>query len=313
MYQFFKSMQKVAEYDTTNYANIAELTNKLLVEAGCHKEAITLKNGKVRYRNAFTKPFDEVLVAKWYMYYKKLFIGKLSKHPEFKEYHVDIINDVFMSITRFGSPEKFKSGSVVTQYVNMSLGHRIGYVLYSIGSTKRLSQLSALEDYKKKTHVTDSHELSKQLGGWKSTHSMKPSASMTHMAYSLDQLSEDVNFQLEDSNNSNSIINCANINILKDLLKDNLVGLKLLDACLYCDKKIVFSKICDYIKLDKSEYTDQTKQNLIDAYNIIASFILDTLNKDGRDISKYKINRKLKIAFEETTKKCTNSSITQCC
>ena len=302
MYQFFKMIKQVADSDPTEYGSIAELTNKILVEAGYHKELQTLKNGKTRLRNSYNKPFDSILTAKWFMYYKKLFMGKLASHPEFKESRIDIMTRTFETITKWGNPDKFINDSIVNRYVNMSLANRIGEVLYNMGSDARLQMLKDTTQFKKESGITSWRGVADHFNNWRYNRPMRANSALNSMASSLNQLAEDINFQIEEPTTVDSIIDSADMSVLKDELKDNRIGLKFLEACLNSNKRIVFSKICDFIKLNESEMTESAKEDLLDAYKIIGNYLINSLVENNQDVSKYKLKNKLNIDFKESSK-----------
>ena len=137
MTEYFKLLEAQANLDHNVYS-IKDITIQLALKAGYQRGPYKFKNGNVRERTQYTKKFDDVLTAKWLCFYKKLFISKLYRHPELKEYHVDIINRTFEMVMKSINLDKLTTDKIIHKYVNLALSNRIGDVLYIMGSNKRL-------------------------------------------------------------------------------------------------------------------------------------------------------------------------------
>lgn len=240
MYKYFAILSDIAALDTRNLS-IKDLTIELAKSGGYYRDTYIFKNGNKRIRTMYTKKFDDVLTAKWLCYYKYLFISKLSKHPELREFHDTIINRTFMIVMGSINLDKVVADDIVNKYVNMALGNRIGEVLYIIGSKARLDT----ERFRLKTAIN-------------------------HMAISLDGLQEAGTYNPEyiDYNYSDIVID------LKNKLCNNKLGLQLLDVMLESNYKIRPNCINQYIKCS---CTEENRIKLTEAYNIIKSTLREYL------------------------------------
>lgn len=263
MYDFFKVMQSVANTSAIEYKSIAQLTKDIAISGGFKRELRTLKNGKIVEKVIYDKPFDDVLVAKWFMFYKNFFIGKLSKHPELKDFFVTIIDRTFMHLMKFIRLEKLVSDKNVTAIVNMSFSNRIGEVLIDIGSNKRLEK-------KQKGNLPTINA--------KSTDRIHLTKSLNYLAYSLDEMIESGVYQ---PGTDDDIDNYLYISDLRGKLKSNPYGNKLLDALLTSSEKVNLHSISNYVDT-RSEKDSIVLTYLKDALDIISEHI-------GRDSSKLNI------------------------
>lgn len=269
MYQYFKLIKRVANLDPKQYTSIAELTKELANKAGYRRDIYTFKNGNKRERTFYDKPFDDILTAKWFMYYKKLFVSKLSKHPEMREYYSFIINRTFMIVMQSYRMDIGTKDNIINKNVNMCLANRIGEVLYIMGSNTRL------EEYKSKERPGDKNR-------------MLLNTAVNHMAQSLDQLQEDSGYCPEyiDKNMSDILVE------LQVKLEDNEFGNRLLEAMLSSNKKIQPSHIDDFIYMRREECTEENKSKILDAWDKIESVL-----KTYTDTSKYRWGKTKKIGY----------------
>ena len=271
MYEYFKLCKSIASCDTTEYSSIAELVKKMAIDAGYSRREKVLKNGKVVIRTHYDKPFDDVLTSKWFLFYEKMFYSKLIGHPELKEYYLFILQRTFMIYMNSLKLDMITCDAAVTKNVSMSLANRIGEALGLIGSDVRLSE-----------YINKSNS----CGG---RNRLVLKYAINHMAISLDSL--------QDDRSKSAMIDSADINtntdfndILVDLryrLKDNSVGLKLLDAMLYSNKKINFSKIGDYINLDKNQYSDDVKHSIGSAALVISNVLEEYVGPSKFNFTKF--------------------------
>lgn len=241
MYKYFTMLSKIAELDN-RCLSIKEITIELANSAGYHRDVFTFKNGNQRIRTMYDSKFDDVLTAKWLCYYKHLFVSKLSKHPELKEFHDFIINRTFMIVMNSVNLDKLVNDDVINKYVNIALGNRISEVLQIIGSQERLKN----GKFKLKTAIN-------------------------HMSISLESLQESGNYNAiyNDVNYSELVVD------LKHKLCDNKLGLELLNLMLESNYKIRVNSIDQYVKC---EQTEENKKALTDAYNIIKNTLREHLH-----------------------------------
>lgn len=236
MNNYFKLLESVAKCDPTMYS-IKDLTIKLMTKAGYYRANYTFAVGTVRERTFYKYKFDDVLTAKWLLYYKKLFVAKLCKHPELSEQYSTIINDTFIMTLNHLIIENITDDKIVSKYVNMTLRHRIAYAMYLHSSRNRFNKNKFIQK-----------------------------SIINQLAASLDYLIDNNIIQEE-----------AYIELyydpfildLQDKLFNNKYGLRLLDTLLYSKKKVQLSHIDDFIKIDDGDFTEKTKQDILSAYNII--------------------------------------------
>lgn len=236
MNNYFKLLESVAKCDPTMYS-IKDLTIKLMTKAGYYRANYTFAVGTVRERTFYKYKFDDVLTAKWLLYYKKLFVAKLCKHPELSEQYSTIINDTFIMTLNHLIIENITNDKIVSKYVNMTLRHRIAYAMYLHSSRNRFNKNKFIQK-----------------------------SIINQLAASLDYLIDNNIIQEE-----------AYIELyydpfildLQDKLFNNKYGLRLLDTLLYSKKKVQLSHIDDFIKIDDGDFTEKTKQDILSAYNII--------------------------------------------
>ena len=114
--QYFKAIEREANLDPTEYKSIAELTKEIATRAGWTRQLITQKNGKQVIKTVYTNRktvtvrkngkleevsainYDSILCAKWYMYFKKHFMFKLSMQKNLNEYFDYILTETFHAV-----------------------------------------------------------------------------------------------------------------------------------------------------------------------------------------------------------------------
>lgn len=273
IYTYFSMLKSVADLDPTEYC-IKDLTIALAKSGGYYRDLYTFKNGSIRERTLYTKTFDNILTAKWLCYYKKLFISKLSCHPEFAEYHVDIIDRVFHITMTSVNLDKIINDRVINKYVNSALSSRIAEVIWAMGSNKRLDEF---------------------FNGGKRKFKLK--TAFNHQATSIEQLIEDgtcvdtlVEDQLFDTQDDL-------LNELQVKLADNRYGLLLLNSMLHTDKRVQLNNIDKFVPINHHEIDNNTKQDLVDAYNTI----LCTLKSYVVNPNKYKWRLAKNVSFSSDT------------
>ena len=86
---------------------------------------------------------------------------------------------------------------------------------------------------------------------------------------------------------------------IRNKLKDNELGIKLLDYMLNSTKKIDLHSIDKCLNLSKSECTEENKVVIVDAFNIIKYILLQYSNSDIRKrFRKIKVSS-IKYSFEK--------------
>ena len=269
MYKYYQLIERIANLDPKQYKSIAELTKELAIKAGYHRDMFTFKNGNKRERTFYDRSFDDVLTAKWFMYYKKLFFSKLSRHPEMSEYYSFILNRTFLIVMQSYRMDIAKEDNIINKNVNMALANRIGEVLYIMGSSVRM------EMYQNKANSKEKNKL-------------LLNTAINHMAQSLDKMYEEVGFnaEYEEKGLQDILID------LRNKLSGNKFGAKLLDAMLSSNKKIQPSHIDDFIYITRDECTEENKSKIVEAWNDIESIL-----KTYVDSSKYKWGKIKKVGY----------------
>jgi hypothetical protein len=242
MIEYFKLLQPVADIDKS-LDSIKDITVTLANKAGYHRGLYKYKNGRVRERAFYDKKFDDILTAKWMCFYKNLFISKLIKHPEFSEHHVTIINDVFRVVMQSLNLDKIVNDNCINKYVNSALSCKIGEVLFLMGSSRRLEE-----------HRSGG----KRRFRYKSV--------LNYNTASLDAIMEGNTYlpKAPDDEDVNPMILD-----LKSKLSHNKYGLRLLEALLSSQKKVMLNHIDDFVLIDDVDFNDKTKLDILTAYNTI--------------------------------------------
>lgn len=256
--EYFDILQSSFPSDYKKTASIRDVTVKMAELAGYKREPHTFANGNVREMTKYERPFDDLLVAEWLLYFKKLFIGKLTKLPKLKEYWVDIINEVFYSVMRSLVIERLINDAVVVRYVNKSLSDSISDYLKEIGSISRFQEWE------------DSGKLR-----------FKQRRSLNYNMLSVDATDDDGNLMLDVVDEEDHFQEML-LDMYKEIGDDDLSN-RLLDAMLFSGKKVLLYKIDDYIEMSEEEKTEDNKLKLRLAYNKIKKVLKHYVNQQGKN------------------------------
>ena len=256
--EYFDILQSSFPSDYKKTASIRDVTVKMAELAGYKREPHTFANGNVREMTKYERPFDDLLVAEWLLYFKKLFIGKLTKLPKLKEYWVDIINEVFYSVMRSLVIERLINDAVVVRYVNKSLSDSISDYLKEIGSISRFQEWE------------DSGKLR-----------FKQRRSLNYNMLSVDATDDDGNLMLDVVDEEDHFQEML-LDMYKEIGDDDLSN-RLLDAMLFSGKKVLLYKIDDYIEMSEEEKTEDNKLKLRLAYNKIKKVLKHYVNQRGKN------------------------------
>lgn len=285
MYNYFKTMKAIADLNPKEYTSIRELTIDIAMSNGYHKGNVTLKNGKVVERTLYNRPstWDSTLVAKWFCFYEKSFYSEFLKHPELKDYYTTIMFRTFHILFNSLTMEKLTSDKAVTTLFQMCLGCRIGDAFYAVGSEKRLQG-----------HLD------------KTDKRITMSSAINEMAYSLEGFYENLGKGCEPIDDSVDYLTDRMSDVVADArnkLKDNQLGLRLLDGMLYSDKKVSTKSIDKFLKLDKSALSAKDVLDLSNAWHTISMTLRSSLEADGVDVSKYNWEKipKFSVSSERTS------------
>ena len=282
MYQFFKELQGIANLGK-EYKSIRELTIDLAHSGGYRREPYTLKNGKVVMRTRYgivkngknIQTWDDILVAKWLVNYKDLFLSKLGPHTELRDFYPEIIQRTFTITFNSLQLDKLKSDSNINTIVYMCLANRIGDGLIKKGSDSRLESYNKTKNYQNKN----------------SRERINLKNAINDMAVSLDALTES-GFQIEapcDINNT--------VLLIKRELGNNQLGLRLLDSLLYSEKQVSTSVIDNFVKMEKIEKTSENLKKLKEAWDIIKSTLYSSLKNSGYDVGIYDWSKDAKFKY----------------
>lgn len=293
MYQYFKTLKALADLNPKEYTSIKELTIDVARSGGYRREQIPLKNGELVWRTRYGEEdaithtirptWDDTLVAKWFCHYKNLFISKLYPHPELSEFFEEILQRTFTVYFNSLQIDKLKTDSNVNTVVYMCLANRIGEVLIKIGSVARLE--NRLKDKKMKYNETSNLRINMKT-------------SINYMSYSLDQLQEDVGFQVPSYEIPESIV------AIRTALggSENDMGLRLLDGLLYSGRKVNTAKIDEYVALNPDELNKDTLKQLSTAWNRIKETLREMMFDDNYDVDVYDWDKKAKFGYSKNSR-----------
>lgn len=254
MYQFFKLMHKKAGESDTTYDSIKELTIDVACSAGYHRVPITLKNGKEVMRTKYNK-WDDVLVAKWFCHFEKMFVSRLSKLEYLKDYHILIIERTFTIFFNALQIDKITSNTSVSATVYACLTNRIGEVMQEVVSVNRIERF---KNNKSKGIVRASQDRI-LLNKCANTNNISLDANIKDTKCTLLDT-------LQQSDDSSDLI----LDIKRRLM-GNKLGLRLLDAMLYSGKKVSLNHIEKFMQLEQFEQNTSVLVNLRNAYRIIVN------------------------------------------
>lgn len=307
MYQYFKTLQSVAESDNRTFEGIKDLTIAIAQSAGYRREPVTLKNGKVVIRTKYNEHtvidknhvipvWDDALVAKWLMYFRGAIIHKLSQHPELKEVHVDIIQRMFSLYFNALQIDKLKHNADVIKSVHTNLFNRIGEALFLYGSASRAKKD---ENAKKLKKGEITQEELDESGEEVAEHKMQNDKhAFNRSLLSLDGLIE--NKMHVEADYAPVDMDLLVIQ-LKENLKGNKIGLQLLDAMLTSNTAVRPDSIKDYIRLNGNmteAQKTQCKIELTRAWNIIANTLRSSM--DAAYAAEFDWDKKVKFDLDRT-------------
>lgn len=244
---YFKDVASVASLDKREMS-ITELTKLIATEAGYSREEYTFANGNTRIKNQYKRPFDNILVAKWLMYFKALFVGKLRKRPDLSDGYSYIIGRTFHCA--MGSIDLLSdiNDAMIHKYVCMSLQSRIIDEWYEKGNYDLLNKC-----------------LDEGCVG-----NVRPNMIMGNLAMSLEDSYEEVSSMEEPHS---SITDDIIIDI-QQKIGDSSIGERVLEAMLYSNRKrVALTHIDDFVRLNQDEYTDATKKEILRCWNIIKDVV----------------------------------------
>lgn len=235
---YFDMLENYIKNCNLHYNSIKDLTIDLAYSGGYHRDIYKFKCGTTRERTMYTSKFDSDLSAMWLCFYKKLFLTKLNKYPELQEYHIFIINKTFYMVMSCLNIDKLVCDDIVNKYVNMTLNSRIKEALENI----RRIPSNGIFCHKNV---------------------------FNNRLFSLDYLIE----KEGDCLYSDDKIDDLELD-LRNKLKNNELGNKLLDYLLYSSERIDFKNIDKYMNLDKSECTEENKVVIANSFNIIKYMLI---------------------------------------
>ena len=233
MLEYFKLLEDYIKDFNMYYSSIKDLTIDLAKSGGYYRDIYTFKCGSKRERTLYKNKFDSRLAACWILFYKKLFISKLSRYQDLSDYFVFIINKTFFITMRCINLDKLEHDDVVNKYVNLALSSRIKEVMGKLKETDN-----------KKIKVCNKDVFN---------NNMLP----------LDL----VDPFIEDSKCSLSNLDLEIL--IRDKLDGNVIGNRLLDYMLNARTKVELVNVDEFLQLDKNECTYETKVAIADAFNII--------------------------------------------
>ena len=328
--QYFKAIEREANLDPTEYKSIAELTKEIAIRAGWTRQVITQKNGKQVIKTVYTNRktvtvrkngkleevsainYDSILCAKWYMYFKKHFMFKKKKQKNLNEYFDYILTETFHAVFSSLDLNKNITDASITNLVKLAFASRTGIAIWEHGSDRK-RQAVKNRDALKAGKLTE-EEVREQ--GLEIARNGRPICRMNNVlgtSLSIEGLKE-IGMQIEDKTTySPDDMNSLIIDI-KDKLKNNDLGLRLLEVMLTTrqirevdPEKVKAGKqrpetpddrgyidpnnIVNLMKFEKDELSksniSNTVEQLTSAYKIIRRELLESLRLSGVDITKY--------------------------
>jgi len=287
MQQFFKTLKEVAALNPKEYSSIKELVIDIAKSGNYRREKVILKNGKTVLRTKYGEldpktgvrksTFDSSLVAKWFLFYKNSFMARLIRHPELREYYMDIFHKTFTIYFQSLNIEKISCDAAVTFAVEKTFHNRLTYHIRLLGSEKREQRMRNAEAVKRglinKEDLPEEEIARKRIETY--------STMVRRNTLSLDQIMEsEVNSNanlksLEDSTSNISESNLILIELSKRLDKVPY-GERLLEVLLNTNGKVVTSNIGAYMEFSPEERNDkEVIEKLKNAYRIIKSTLIE--------------------------------------
>lgn len=256
MYDFYKLMHMKASESTTDYKSIRQLTLDIANSAGYHREKVTLKNGNEVIRTKYSNRWDDVLVAKWYCHFEKMFCSKLSQLSYMKEYYTQILERTFSIFFNALQVDKVVSNTSVTTTVYACFNNRIGEVMQVLATDNRVKRYNATQGVK----VRNSKDR------------VVVKDYINYSAISLDTKVDELH-TMKDVIPSEKVELSDMILDIKNRLGKDMLGLRLLESMVNSDKQISFGNISNFVKLKETEYNSETVNRLRNAYKIILSVV----------------------------------------
>lgn len=313
MYQFYKSIKQLAETNGKEYTSIKDLTIDIAKSGNYRREMVTLKNGSTVERTKYgvVDPvtgkrkgcWDDSLVAKWFLFYKKMFFSQILRHPELKEYYVDILQKTFTIYFQSLRIDKINCDQAVTFAVNKVLHNRITYHIRLLGSVSREEKMRNAELVKKgllnKEDLNPNDIARKRIETY-STMVRRNTISLNELMDSEDNSGLAEKF-MKDNNSDISELNPILIDINKKL-EGRRFGSRLLQAMLYTDRRLSTSNLNAYMEFTKEEAEDpetlkEIKEDYLTIRKILIEYLPDSciniINKYPRmaKVRKFKISK----------------------
>ena len=212
--QYFSAIAREARLDSKEWPSILELTKEIAIRAGYTRQEVTQKNGKKVIKTIYTNTikkyndkgeetnpvqFDSILSAKWFMYFKNMFISKLIKQPKLQDYYDYILTETFHAVFSSLNLDKLKYDAGVVKLVKTAFWSRTGIALWEVGSDTKTKQAELAR--KLKGNEITLEEAKEQ--GYDETKANKwhdnCRLNVNARAHSLEALNETINYQPEDS------------------------------------------------------------------------------------------------------------------
>lgn len=296
MYQFYKLIGQLAETNKKEYSSIKALTIDIAKSGNYRREMVTLKKGTTveRTRYGVVDPvtgkikscWDNSLVAKWFLFYKKMFFNQILRHPELKEYYVDILQKTFSIYFQSLKIDKISCDQAVTFAVGKVLHNRITYHIRLLGSLSREEKMRNAELVKKgliNKEDLDPNDIARKRIETYSTMVRRNTISLNELMDSEDNAGLAEKF-MKDNNSDIGELTPILMDINKSL-KGTKFGARLLQAMLYSDKKISTSNLSAYMNFTKEEEKDpNTLKEIKEDYLIIRNILMEYLPGSYIDI-----------------------------
>lgn len=260
MTEYFKLLENFVKNTGIHYNSIMDLTIDLAKSGGYYRDIYEFKCGTKRERTLYKNKFDSKLSALWILFYKKLFISKLNRYQDLRDYYVFIINKTFFITMNCINLDKLDHDDVVNKYVNLALNSRIKEVLGKL----------------KKSDNKDINICNKEVFN----NTMLPLEVIDPFLTDNKCNLEDLDLELE----------------IREKLGDSELGNRLLDCLLYSNKRVELSAVDELLSIPKDLCNEETKVVIANAFNII-KYVLVKNSDIRRRFRKIKVSN-IKYSFE---------------
>ena len=319
MKELFKLSNEVAKSDNREFSSLYELTKAIAFDAGWTNkgEGIrkryfrgdltprTVKATGVHYTKLDENQniiWDNALVAKWLIAVRPIINRQLAVITPLKEDFVYIAETLFERVFKSINFDKVVSAGMLHNYIKQSLHSIITEVIYTNGSTTKLSLVNKLKErYNEVARDKAMEKTARRIELAKLNKEMNKVMNITlatpKLTSSIESMSEDEPFEPVDNND----INKDRMDLLVIDLNSKLsnVGKRILEAMLYNSDKFNINKIGKFVKFTETELANQTelREDICRSFKIIKDTLRNSLTTDVQN------------KYDWTARHCTSNSL----